>query len=45
MAEVKTRGEVIFNRAAIVAVLIAMVIMLTPIFWIGATAFKPRNPG
>ena len=43
MAEVKTKGEVIFNRAAIIAVLIALVIMLTPIFWIAATAFKPRN--
>ncbi len=43
MAEVKTKGEVIFNRAAVVAVLIALVVMLTPIFWIAATAFKPRN--
>ena len=43
MAEVKTKGEVIFNRAAVIAVLMALVIMLTPIFWIGATAFKPRN--
>ena len=43
MAEVKTKGEVIFNRAAVIAVLVALLIMLTPIFWIGATAFKPRN--
>lgn len=43
MAEVRTKGEVILNRAAVVAVLIAVLIMLTPIFWIGATAFKPRN--
>lgn len=43
MAEVKTKGEVIFNRAAVIAVLIALVVMLTPIFWIAATAFKPRN--
>jgi multiple sugar transport system permease protein len=43
MAEVKTKGEVIVNRAAIVAVMLALVIMLTPILWITATAFKPRN--
>ena len=43
MDEVKTKGEVIVNRAAIVAVLLALVVMLTPIFWIAATAFKPRN--
>lgn len=43
MAEVKTKGEVIFNRAAVIAVLLALVVMLTPIFWIAATAFKPRN--
>jgi len=43
MAEVKTKGEVIFNRVAIVAVVFAIIVMLTPIFWIAATAFKPRN--
>jgi len=43
MAEVKTKGEVIFNRAAVIAVIVALVVMLTPIFWIAATAFKPRN--
>lgn len=43
MAEVKTKGEVIFNRAAVIAVIVALVVMLTPIFWITATAFKPRN--
>ena len=43
MAAVQTKGEVLFNRAAIAAVLIATFIMLIPIFWIGATAFKPRN--
>lgn len=43
MAEVKTTGEKIFNRVAIVAVLFALIVMLTPIFWIAATAFKPRN--
>lgn len=43
MAEVKTKGELIFNRVAIVAVIVALVVMLTPIAWITATAFKPRN--
>jgi multiple sugar transport system permease protein len=43
MAEVNTKGEVIFNRVAIVAVVFAIIVMLTPIFWIAATAFKPRN--
>ena len=43
MAAVRTQGEVWFNRAAIVAVLVALFIMLVPIFWITATAFKPRN--
>jgi multiple sugar transport system permease protein len=43
MAAVQTKSEVVFNRAAIIAVLVALVIMLTPIFWITATAFKPRN--
>ncbi|MDW4498923.1 carbohydrate ABC transporter permease [Sulfitobacter sp. D35] len=43
MAEVKTQGERILNKVAIAAVLLAVVVMLTPIFWITATAFKPRN--
>lgn len=43
MAAVRTQGEVWINRTAIVAVLMALVIMLVPIFWITATAFKPRN--
>ncbi len=43
MAEVKTKRELLLNRAALVAVVAALFIMLTPIFWISATAFKPRN--
>ena len=43
MAEVKTKGETFVNRAAIVAVIVALIIMLTPIYWIATTAFKPRN--
>ena len=43
MAEVKTRGETLANRAAIVAVIVALFVMLTPIYWIATTAFKPRT--
>jgi multiple sugar transport system permease protein len=43
MSAVKTRGEVWLNRTAVVAVLVALVIMLVPIYWITSTAFKPRN--
>ena len=43
MAEVKTRGEVVLNRVAIVAVVVALIVMLTPIYWIASTAFKPRS--
>ena len=31
------------NRVAIVAVLVITLIFLAPIYWIVATAFKPRN--
>ena len=43
MAEVKTKSEVVMNRVAIVAVFVALIIMLTPIYWIASTAFKPRS--
>jgi multiple sugar transport system permease protein len=43
MAEIKSSGEVAFNRAAVVAVFVALIIMLTPIYWITTTAFKARN--
>jgi multiple sugar transport system permease protein len=43
MAAVRTSGEVALNRVAIVAVLVATVIFLAPIYWIASTAFKPRN--
>jgi multiple sugar transport system permease protein len=42
MAGVQTSGERLFNRAAVVAVFIAMFITLVPIYWIASTAFKPR---
>ena len=43
MAAIRTRGEMVGNRAAIVAVILATIVMLIPIYWIGSTAFKPRN--
>ena len=43
MAAVRTTGEVIRHRLSIVAVLAMLLLMLAPIFWITATAFKPRN--
>ncbi len=43
MAAVRTTGEVFRHRAAIVTLLLVLVVFLTPIFWITATAFKPRN--
>jgi multiple sugar transport system permease protein len=43
MAAVRTSGEVALNRVAIVAVVIVTLIFLAPIYWITATAFKPRN--
>ncbi|MCX7558387.1 carbohydrate ABC transporter permease [Sulfitobacter sp. F26204] len=43
MAGVRTPREKWTNRTAIAAVFLALIIMLTPIYWITATAFKPRN--
>src|SRR5690606_36492255 len=43
MAAVQTSGERTLNRLAIVAVLVITMIFLAPIYWIVATAFKPRN--
>ncbi|MEM5470324.1 carbohydrate ABC transporter permease [Hoeflea sp. AS60] len=43
MAGVRTSREIATNRIAIVAVFVALAIMLTPIYWIAATSFKPRN--
>jgi multiple sugar transport system permease protein len=43
MAAVQSRGEVIGNRLAIVAVIAATLIFLAPLYWIASTAFKPRN--
>jgi multiple sugar transport system permease protein len=43
MAAVRTTGEVLRHRISIITVLVILVVMLTPIFWITATAFKARN--
>ena len=43
MAGVRTASEKWANRAAIAAVFVALLVMLTPIYWIASTAFKPRN--
>ncbi len=43
MAEVRTTGEVARHRVAIAALMVILVIFLAPIYWITATAFKPRN--
>jgi multiple sugar transport system permease protein len=42
MATVRSARKVAFNRIAIAAVLVMTIIFLAPIYWIGATAFKPR---
>jgi multiple sugar transport system permease protein len=43
MAGVRTNAEKWSNRVAVVAVFVSLAIMLTPIYWIASTAFKPRN--
>ena len=43
MAAVQSSGRTAVNRIAIVAVIIATLIFLAPIYWIASTAFKPRN--
>ena len=43
MAAVRTPAERTLNRLAIVSVLVVTLIFLAPIYWITATAFKPRN--
>ena len=43
MAAVQSPAQRITNRVAIAAVILITVIMLSPIYWITSTAFKPRN--
>jgi len=42
VAAVASSSEKTLNRAAISAVIVITIIFLAPIYWIGATAFKPR---
>ena len=43
MAAVRSRHKTLVNRLAIAAVLFATLIFLGPIYWIGSTAFKPKD--
>src|SRR5436189_1036476 len=43
MATVSSERKAVFNRLAIVAVVIATIIFLGPIYWIPSTAFKPKE--
>lgn len=42
MAAVRTPGQRLLGRIAVVAVLLITLIFLAPIYWIASTAFKPR---
>lgn len=42
MAAVQSTQKVFLNRLAIVAVLIATIVFLAPIYWIASTALKPK---
>ena len=42
MASVQSSGRRLRNRLAIVAVVVATLVFLSPIYWIASTAFKPR---
>ena len=43
VAAVRSPRQRAFNRVAIAAVLVITFIFLSPLYWIGSTAFKPRN--
>ena len=43
MAVVCSSAQRAGNRIAIAAIVIATLIFLAPLYWIGSTAFKPRN--
>ena len=43
MATVRSPAQRAYNQIAIAAVLVITLIFLAPIYWIGSTAFKPRN--
>jgi multiple sugar transport system permease protein len=43
MAAVTSRGQRLGRPLAIIAIIAATLIFLSPIYWIGSTAFKPRS--
>jgi multiple sugar transport system permease protein len=43
MAAVISSHKKTFNRVAILSILLITLIFLSPLYWIGSTAFKPRN--
>ena len=43
MAAVRTTGEALRHRLALVVLIFMTLVFLAPIFWITATAFKPRS--
>ena len=43
MATVTSSGQRLGHRLAIGMIVLALVVFLAPIYWIGSTAFKPRN--
>jgi len=42
MAVVKSASQRVLNRVAIVSIVLATLVFLSPLYWIGSTAFKPR---
>ena len=43
MATVTSSRQRLGNRVAIGMIILALIVFLAPIYWIGSTAFKPRN--
>lgn len=43
MAIVTSQRKRLFNRLAVVSVVLITLIFLSPLYWIGSTAFKPRS--
>ncbi len=43
MAAVRSPRQKTLNRVAILSVLVVTIIFLSPLYWIGSTAFKPRT--
>ena len=42
MAAVETARSRVINKIAVALVLLATIVYLIPLYWIGSTAFKPR---